>query len=128
MSVLAGRRAGDEEKAFDTDQESRYEPIHHGIRDNLQEPSQVNSRLSTPRPSSTVSSITRVRSQNGHGCADLEESRWPDGEPPEGRAVAEKDSFEVSWDSEDEPMCPRSLSFCRKWMIVVIVSMGSLCV
>jgi hypothetical protein len=38
------------------------------------------------------------------------------------------ESFEVSWDGDKDPMCPRSMSRVRKWVIVSIACMGSLCV
>lgn len=38
-----------------------------------------------------------ARSQNGHGCADLEDEDETGDDP-----------FEVSFDGDDDPMCPRS--------------------
>lgn len=35
--------------------------------------------------------------------------------------------FTVDWD-ENDPMNPRNMGKARKWLIVIIVSMGSLCV
>jgi len=43
------------------------------------------------------------RSQNGHGCADLPEADEKDHSQRE-----ESDPFEVSFDGDDDPMCPRS--------------------
>ncbi|RYP12107.1 hypothetical protein DL765_007476 [Monosporascus sp. GIB2] len=48
--------------------------------------------------------------------------------PSQDRPELEKDAFEVSWDGDDDPMCPRSLPLFRKWTMVVIVGMGSFCV
>jgi hypothetical protein len=42
-------------------------------------------------------------------------------------AVEEDTEFTVGWD-ENDPMNPRNMSKGRRWLIVVIVSMGSLCV
>ncbi|RYP70139.1 hypothetical protein DL771_005651 [Monosporascus sp. 5C6A] len=117
------------EKALETEQEPHYEPIQHGARGDAQEPTRTSSRVSARRPSlSTISSVTRVRSQNGHGCADLEESGELEDVPSQDRPELEKDSFEVSWDGDDDPMCPRSLPLFRKWAMVVIIGMGSFCV
>lgn len=128
MSVMVDN-VGDEEKASATDQEQRYEPIHPTVQDGSQERTRSNSRASASGPPpSILSAMTRVRSQNGHGVADLEESDWPDDAASPARAGLEKDPFEVSWESEDEPLCPRSLPLLRKWIIVLIVGMGSLCV
>ncbi|KAI1420188.1 major facilitator superfamily domain-containing protein [Xylaria sp. FL1777] len=57
-----------------------------------------------------------VRSQNGHGCADLSDSD-DNGDP-----------FEVSFNGDDDPMCPRNMNLARKWFLVCIVGLGSLCV
>ncbi|KAI0121463.1 putative bicyclomycin resistance protein [Hypoxylon sp. NC0597] len=73
------------------------------------------------------SSIARVRSNNGHGCADLEEGDATDG-TLSSQPQAEKDPFEVAWDSDDDPLCPRRISTLRKWLMVITVGMGSLCV
>lgn len=117
------------EKALEAEQEPHYEPIHHGARGSAQEPTRSGSGVSARRPSlSTLSSVTRMRSQNGHGCADLEESGGPEDMSSQDRPELEKDSFEVSWDGDDDPMCPRSLPLFRKWAMVVIVGMGSFCV
>lgn len=58
-----------------------------------------------------------ARSQNGHGCADLSDED-----------ARRDDPFEVSFDGDDDPMCPRSMSLVRKWLLVVVVGLGSLCV
>jgi hypothetical protein len=42
-------------------------------------------------------------------------------------AVEEDTGFTVGWD-ENDPLNPRNMSKCRRWLIVIIVSMGSLCV
>jgi hypothetical protein len=38
------------------------------------------------------------------------------------------ESFQVAWDGDKDPMCPRSMSRMRKWFIVSIACVGSLCV
>ncbi|KAF5020744.1 hypothetical protein F66182_7246 [Fusarium sp. NRRL 66182] len=38
------------------------------------------------------------------------------------------ESFEVSWDGEKDPVCPRNMSTMRKWTIVSIACAGSVCV
>ncbi|KAF9891372.1 hypothetical protein FE257_004228 [Aspergillus nanangensis] len=39
----------------------------------------------------------------------------------------ESDIIEVSFSGDDDPMCPRSMPLLRKWAIVIIICMGSLC-
>ncbi|GAP92182.2 putative drug proton antiporter yhk8 [Rosellinia necatrix] len=68
-------------------------------------------------PDEGTAELGLVRSQNGHGCADL-----PD------KAESEHDPFEVSFDGDGDPMCPRSMPLARKWLLVCIVGLGSLCV
>ena len=61
--------------------------------------------------------FTRTGSDNGDRQAtDVETGRDPE------------KAFEVDWDGEDDPMNPRSMRRARKWTIVIIVSMSSLCV
>ena len=128
--MSAHLEAVDDEKSFKEDPERQYQQIHTGGRDGLQEPARTASTASASRHSvSSMSSVAHVRSQNGHGCADLEESGWAtEGPPSQIRAEPEKDPFEVSWDSDDEPLCPRSMPLFRKWILVLIIGMGSLCV
>ena len=46
---------------------------------------------------------------------------------PEG-APDTKESFEVRWDGDEDPINPRNMGTARKWMIVLLVSTSSLCV
>ncbi|KAG7412588.1 Efflux pump atB [Fusarium oxysporum f. sp. rapae] len=65
-------------------------------------------------------SISRCQSQNGYSCN-------PHNEPSDDEV--EKDPFEVGWDGGDnDSLCPRSFHKMKKWLIVIIVSSGSLCV
>ncbi|KAI1430955.1 major facilitator superfamily domain-containing protein [Xylaria sp. CBS 124048] len=81
-------------------------------------------RENAGRLSSEVSELVPVRSQNGTGCADL-----PDEEKSRDVDVDDdEDPFEVSFDGDDDPLNPRSMHIFRKWLLVCIVGMGSLCV
>ena len=61
--------------------------------------------------------FTRTGSDNGDRKAtDVERGQDPE------------KAFEVDWDGEDDPMNPKSMKTARKWVIVIIVSMSSLCV
>jgi hypothetical protein len=76
--------------------------------------------------SMSLRSMSRTRSNNGYGCDDNEED---DTTEEEAGGATEKDPFEVHWDNGDEdPLCPRSMSLARKWLVVIIVSASSLCV
>lgn len=80
--------------------------------------------------SSGSRSLARTRSQNGYGVAD-ETDELDDIEAAairEQTGQAEKDPFEVGWDGGDsDPLCPRSFSKARKWIITMIVAMVGFC-
>ena len=48
-----------------------------------------------------------------------------DGEKAEASQPADE-AFLVEWDGDDDPLNPRSFSSVRKWLIIFIVSMGTL--
>lgn len=73
------------------------------------------------------SSIARVRSNNGYGCAEDGDESTDDTVTPDQPQV-EKDPFEVAWEGDHDPLCPKSMSIVRKWLVVITVGMGSLCV
>ncbi|PTB77834.1 MFS general substrate transporter [Trichoderma longibrachiatum ATCC 18648] len=78
--------------------------------------------LSTTR-SSTREDLGRTRSQNGYG---VEDERDNDAAGAEAGARPDKDPYEVGWDGGDnDPLCPRSFSKPRKWLIVLICAVGS---
>jgi hypothetical protein len=80
--------------------------------------------------SNSIRSMSRVRSNNGYGCDDAQDSSQETiGDVEKAGGQAEKDPFEVHWEGGDsDPMNPRSRSMGRKWLIVIIVSASSLCV
>src|SRR5437899_2975627 len=99
------------------DPEKEWAPIR------LQE-SRIARTTSAPGSRATsIRSISRIRSQNGYGCDDNEQSS------DDEREDEEKDPFEVGWDGgENDPMNPRSKSKAAKWAIVLICSFASFCV
>ncbi|KAE8445120.1 hypothetical protein EG329_013722 [Mollisiaceae sp. DMI_Dod_QoI] len=94
-------------------------------------PSNANSRSNSRARGGSMSlrSVSRIRSNNGYGCDDHDDDT-EQGEMGDAEGgVAEKDPFEVRWENGDQdPMCPRSMSLARKWLVVIIVSASSLCV
>jgi len=92
--------------------------------------SKANSRSNSHARNHTTSlrSISRTRSNNGYGCDEGDDSS-EEGTGDVETAQAEKDPFEVRWDGGDsDPLCPRSMTMARKWLVVLIVSASSLCV
>lgn len=85
---------------------------------------------------SSTSSTVNHQSQAGDGTSSDDAglaAKKPDEEQaqPQTQAPApnEKDPYEVSWDGGDnDPLCPKSYSTARKWLIVTIVSSCSFCV
>lgn len=70
------------------------------------------------RNPTSLRSLSRTRSNNGYGVGEAEEE-----------GAVEKDPFEVHWEGGDaDSLNPRSFGKGRKWVIVIIVSMSSLCV
>ena len=96
--------------------------------------SRVNSRTNSNARNETTSlrSISRIRSNNGYGCDegdDSTEEEGSGGDVEAGGVSVEKDAYEVRWDGGDsDPLNPRSMTMARKWLIVIIVSLSSLCV
>ncbi|KAL7624437.1 hypothetical protein AAE478_006002 [Parahypoxylon ruwenzoriense] len=77
---------------------SRSEADRESKRESLEAPG----RHSLSRVRS--SSIVRIRSNNGHGVADLEEDNATDGTLALNQPQPEKDPFEVAWDGDDDPL------------------------
>ncbi|KAG5984023.1 hypothetical protein E4U55_006388, partial [Claviceps digitariae] len=90
----------------------------------------------TSRVSASRHGLGRIRSQNGYSVDDGDDETQVGGlhagEDARGGALStggEKDPFEVGWEGGDaDPLCPRSFSRKRKWLITFIVSHVSLCV
>jgi hypothetical protein len=52
----------------------------------------------------------------------IDEEKQLDLSPPN------ENEFLVQWDGDNDPLNPRSLPLFRKWLIVIVVSMGSVLV
>ncbi|KAK2591490.1 hypothetical protein QQS21_010810 [Conoideocrella luteorostrata] len=82
---------------------------------------------------SAAPALDRIRSHNGYSVDNEGEDTAANdgGEAQEAKnsSGGPKDPYEVGWDGgDDDPLCPRSFSKGRKWMITFIVSHVSLCV
>ena len=84
---------------------------------------------STNRSPQSPLSLTRSIS-DGHGFTYFrDEDRAPSvPHDPEKANGSTEENFEVTWDGDNDPFNPRSFGRARKWVIVLIVSMSSLCV
>ncbi|OAA51889.1 Major facilitator superfamily domain, general substrate transporter [Metarhizium rileyi] len=81
---------------------------------------------------SQTRALDRTRSQNGYGVDDEIEPAPADGGEAHKETASpggSKDPYQVGWDGGDnDPLCPRSFSKARKWLITFVVSHVSLCV
>jgi hypothetical protein len=120
-----------EQENRDEDDDTTYEPITSEAR---------NQRQAVRRTSSHGSGLDRCWSLNdgySTGAADEEEGKennrnGSEEQPQNGNsaaaaASASESEILVAWE-ESDPMNPRNLSLMRRWLIVIIVSMGSICV
>ena len=64
---------------------------------------------------------------DGHGHVCLPHEK-PEPDQESNSQNDGEEAFLVSFDGEDDPMSPRSMTKFRKWLIVIIVSLSSTCV
>lgn len=79
---------------------------------------------------SATSHVSMERSwslNDGYSCGAVDEEDTEEAIDREAAAAGGDESFAVRWE-ENDAMNPRNLSSFRKWLITVIVSLGSLCV
>lgn len=93
--------------------------------------------LSRQSHKSTLSHISRSRSNNGFGVDDLDDEAEKEEEADEeaaareaaGETEDEEKRFEVTWEGGDsDPLNPRSMATWRKWIIIAVLSVGSFAV
>ena len=62
---------------------------------------------------------------------DNSKTAIPDMAPVDPKAQSpsstEKDSYEVGWEGEADPLCPRSFCTLKKWRITLAICFVSLC-
>ncbi|QMW38836.1 hypothetical protein G4B11_002072 [Aspergillus flavus] len=85
----------------------------------------------SPPPSSASATYHHSNSRSSWGSEGFSQDKC--GEYPDAREEgtlprADYGPYEVSFDGDQDPMCPRSMSSVRKWVIVLIVCTGTLCV
>lgn len=117
------------------DNEARFESIRSATATSTAGRATGRSAVRTRSSGASTRSLSRMRSNNGYGCDDLDEpgseedSGGDDPEKGEAAQAREKDPFEVGFEGGNaDPWCPRSMATGRKWAIVGLTSMGSFCV
>ena len=117
-------RSSDRTTPSDTTLRSQKTPEGEKEFQSINSPSRVASRAGGGSRPTSLRSMSRIRSNNGYGCDDIEDEVVV-GEG--GAAVV--DEWEVGWEGgESDPLNPRSMTMARKWIVVLIVSASSLCV
>ena|SRR5947207_7917968 len=109
------------------DQAKNGTPKFEPIRSNMLASREEHVSRSWSRNSVSLSLQRTISYGDGHGFVAVthddgeREATSSDGE-------GEEDEFEVYWDGDDDPLCPRNKKKWKKWAIVLIVSASSLCV
>ncbi|GFG24461.1 transcription activator of gluconeogenesis acuK [Aspergillus udagawae] len=95
-----------------------FAPINASVATNNERPQKLQR--------TTSSTIERSWSLNdGYSCHTVDEEA--EGKSNQPGEAADGDEFVVGWDDNDS-MNPRNMNKLRRWLIVVICSLGSLCV
>lgn len=99
------------------------------------QPSKSNvSRRSRPPLEHTVSYgdghgfVYHVQSRGGRSNKSGEKAESHAGNEDEQEEEGDEDPFLVDWDGEDDPEHPRSRPTYRKWLVVLLLCAGSVCV
>ncbi|KAK6811137.1 hypothetical protein RU639_012986 [Aspergillus parasiticus] len=85
----------------------------------------------SPPPSSASATYHHSNSRSSWGSEQSSQDKYegyPDARVEGTLPRADHGPYEVSFDGDQDPMCPRSMSSVRKWVIVLIVCTGTLCV
>lgn len=88
---------------------------------------QMSSPLSSCDASRTPSSDSQQIPASSDQIID-NEKHLPDGEHSSDQTADDPKHFLVSFDGEDDPLNPKNKKPARKWMIVIILALGSFCV
>jgi len=82
---------------------------------------------STRRSRATIHSTRSYVDGHGHYQGEDEEDRRSERPQEDVERAPEKD-FEVGWDGPEDLMNPKNMSTWRKWLVVITLAFGSLCV
>ncbi|KAI1954518.1 hypothetical protein LOZ62_000813 [Ophidiomyces ophidiicola] len=86
-------------------------------------------RHSSTRSSKSLERSTSLGDGYTHPRVDQDQLRQSDDEVPQQDVSADSQTdFVVAWDQTGDPENPRNIPYARKWLIVIIMAMGSGCV
>jgi hypothetical protein len=122
-SSLGDTCLGTDEAKSSLDVEKQFEPIDRTaswVHDS-------GSTVNRPSSSQGAEALGACSLSNGyaHHAANHDKLRKPslEGFPPEAG-----EEHTVSWDEFEDPEDPRNLTLLRRWLVVMVIVMGSLCV
>lgn len=125
----ADRESSRDNRADAPEREKRYEPINR-----TESHGRAQTRLSrqesgkSSRSSRSLERACSITDGYSHHAVDNDRLQEPGEQeaPPPPPTVGEE--FVVQWDGPGDPGNPRTMSKGRKWMIVLVMSVGSACV
>ena len=105
--------------------EGEFQPL--SLSPNLsRDPEGASAERSRSRQSSRSLERTYTLSDGySHHVDDDEEMQQP---PREKEGPSGDEEFVVKWDGPDDPDNPRNMSLFRRWVVVMVISLGSACV
>ncbi|KAE8144642.1 major facilitator superfamily domain-containing protein [Aspergillus avenaceus] len=108
-----------EKVAADGEIDSTFAPIHAPAADGEQ--------MQRLHPTSSRPVERSWSLNDGYSCHTADEEDPENAPREEAREMDGSSAFIVNWD-ENDPMNPRNFNILRRWMVVIICSLGSLCV
>ncbi|KAK4166482.1 major facilitator superfamily domain-containing protein [Cladorrhinum sp. PSN259] len=124
----------DKESTRSSSATSQISVTEDSVKGGKFEPIRPSTAASALHNRSSCNTLHRERSNNGYGVdnlvdSDLEPDVTPGPITSRDGDTAEIDPYEVAWVNGDlDPLNPRSLPSWRKWLIIIITSIGSFCV
>ena len=110
------------EKATDDDVHNAHE-LQDGAHGASSKPSSESTTLHSLSPESQSHQLPQQQDISGDEKLDN-----PDVNANKEPNKAHEQQFLVDWDGPDDPMNPKNKSLARKWVIVIIIAIGSYCV
>lgn len=105
--------------------EGRFEPLNpNATRDPEIAPAQ---RSRSRRSSRSLEHALTLSDGYSHQADDDGELQHHPSREKEGSSPSDED-FVVKWDGPDDPENPRNMNLARRWIVVIVVSLGSVCV
>lgn len=112
-----------DEKDDESKPRAKREEVEEADSTDSISPSQTREHpLSRPHTLNAIQSHRSYGGEDGYSCHQGEPSLEA------GYQTDEEKRFEVKWDGDDDSMSPRSMTFARKWLVVLILAASALCV